>query len=58
MAVKIGQLRGMTGFSRKEFGDYFGIPYRTIENWEKGTNKCPEYVYQLMQYKLQYEKII
>lgn len=58
MAVKIGQLRGTTGFSRKEFGDYFGIPYRTIENWEKGTNKCPEYVYQLMQYKLQHEKII
>ncbi len=28
------ELRGSTGMNRREFCDYFGIPYRTVTEWE------------------------
>jgi DNA-binding transcriptional regulator YiaG len=40
------------------FGDYFGIPMRTIQNWEGGQRECPEYLLDLMRYKLVKENII
>ena len=30
----VKELRLKTGMNRKEFSNYFGIPYRTIEDWE------------------------
>ena len=32
---KILELRESTGMNRKEFCDYFGIPYRTVTVWKK-----------------------
>ena len=52
------ELRERSGMSRQEFMDYFGIPYRTIQSWELGDRKCPKYLLELMQYKLEHEKII
>lgn len=46
------QLRMESGMNRKEFSNYFNIPYRTIENWEHNKAKCPEYLYDLIEYKL------
>ena len=31
----IKELRESTGMNRKEFCEYFGIPYRTVTEWEK-----------------------
>lgn len=42
--------------TQQQFGDYFGIPKRTIQNWEAGVNKCPEYLLHLMEYKLDQEQ--
>ena len=39
-----------------EFAEYFKIPYRTVQNWEYGQRKCPDYLLDLMQYKLEKEK--
>ena len=44
--------------TQKAFSEYFGIPKRTIENWERGENKCPQYLLDLMLYKLTKEGII
>ena len=41
-----------TGMSRKEFAEYFGIPYRTLQDWELGNRSMPEYLFRLMRYKL------
>ena len=41
--------------NRREFSDYFGIPYRTIQEWELGNRKMPEYLYRLMEYRLRVE---
>lgn len=56
--MTIKELRKATGLSQKAFGEYFGIPHRTIQNWEGGQNKCPEYLLKLMEYKLKKENKI
>lgn len=51
-------LRTSSGMTQKVFAEYFGIPKRTVENWEGCQNKCPEYLLSLMAYKLRNENII
>lgn len=58
MEKTIKSLRTATGMSQQKFGDYFGIPLRTIQNWESKINKCPEYLLGLIEYKLQKENLI
>ena len=52
------KLREGTGMNRREFCQYFGIPYRTIQDWELGNRKMPEYLLRLMVYKVNKEKLI
>jgi DNA-binding transcriptional regulator YiaG len=44
--------------TQKAFGEYFDIPARSIQNWEGGQRNCPEYLLDLMEYKLKNEGII
>ena len=46
------ELREASGMTRTQFAEYFCIPYRTIQSWELGDRKCPEYLLKLMEYKL------
>ena len=39
----------------KEFSEYLEIPYRTLQNWETGVRKCPDYLVKLIAYKLEKE---
>lgn len=41
--------------TQKAFSEYFGIPKRTIENWEGGKSKTPEWALKLIEYKLRAE---
>lgn len=50
------ELRDSTGMSRKEFCEYFEIPYRTLQDWELGNRKMPDYLLRLMAYKIEMEK--
>ena len=50
-------LRESTGMNRREFCDYFGIPYRTVQDWELGNRKMPDYLLRLMAYKIKAEKL-
>ena len=47
-----------TGMNRKEFCDYFGIPYRTVTEWERGTRKMPDYVLRMMEYQIRMENLV
>lgn len=49
------ELRQLSGMSRSRFAKFFGIPYRTVQNWELGLRECPDYLLNLMQYKLEKE---
>jgi len=55
-ASAIACIRGQTGMNRKEFAQYLGIPYRTLQDWELGNTQAPEYVIRLIAYKIQVEK--
>lgn len=54
----IKELRQASGMTQKGFSEYLGIPFRTIQNWEGGQRKCPEYLIELIKYKLTNENII
>ena len=49
------ELRSCTGMNRREFAEYFEIPYRTVQEWELGNRKMPEYLLRLMVYKIRIE---
>lgn len=55
LSEKLIELREKTGLNRKEFAEYFGIPYRTVQDWELGNRQMPEYLFRLMEYKIQIE---
>ena len=42
--------------TRKEFCEYFEIPYRTVQDWELGNRKMPDYLLRLMEYKIRMEQ--
>jgi len=50
------KIRQESGMNLKQFSEYFGIPYRTIQHWEQETRQCPKYLLNLIQYKLDNEK--
>lgn len=50
------ELREQSGMNKKRFAEYFGIPYRTVQNWEAGVNKCPEYLLKLLKFRLDHER--
>ncbi len=47
------ELRDKTGMRRREFAEYFDIPYRTLQDWELGNRRMPEYLFRLMEYKVE-----
>ena len=49
-------VRKQTGMNRKEFAEWLGIPYRTMQDWELATSQVPEYVLRLVAYKVMIEK--
>ncbi|MBQ4259921.1 MAG: helix-turn-helix transcriptional regulator [Lachnospiraceae bacterium] len=51
------QLRKRTGMNRKQFCEYFGIPYRTMTDWELGNRTMPDYLLRLMAYKVEMEQL-
>ena len=54
---ELKKLRESTGMNRKEFCEYFEIPYMTETDWELGNRRVPLYLLRLMEYKIQMEKL-
>lgn len=52
------ELRKLSGMTQKAFAGYFGIPKRTVEDWDRGASGCADYLLDLMRYKLEHEGII
>jgi DNA-binding transcriptional regulator YiaG len=53
-----GELRKLSGMTQEKFSQYFGIPKRTVEDWDRGASNCADYLLDLMRYKLEHEGII
>ena len=54
---ELRKLRKSTGMNRKEFCEYFEIPYMTETDWELGNRRVPQYLLRLMAYKIEIEKL-
>lgn len=53
-------IRKLGKLTQKELSQKLGIPLQTIKNWESANNskshrECPEYVLQLMEYRIKKE---
>ena len=44
----IKRIREISGMTQKEFSETYGIPVRTLSNWESGQRKCPEYMEKIL----------
>ena len=53
--MKITELRESTGMNRREFCEYFKIPYRTVTEWERDNRHAPDYVIRLLEYYIRME---
>lgn len=52
------KVRKDTGLNRREFSEYMGIPLRTVEEWEAGRRKMPDYVLRLIAYQIKMEQFL
>ena len=51
--MTIREMRMAFGDSQSEFAERYNIPFRTIQNWEAGVRKPPEYVAALLEDRIQ-----
>ena len=58
MKEQLIEIRKRTGMNRREFAEYFNIPYRTVQDWELGNRQMPDYLFRLMEYKIRMEKLM
>ena len=56
-AKKVRELRELTGMNRRQFSEFFEIPYRTVSEWERDGRHAPDYVLRLLEYYIRVEKI-
>lgn len=54
-SVKLKEIREATGLSQKYFAESLKIPVRTYEQWETGKRTPPEYVVDLIEYRVKKE---
>ena len=47
--MDIREMRAELGDTQSEFADRYHIPFRTIQNWETGVRKPPEYIMSLLE---------
>lgn len=52
----IKELRASSGMSQRKFAEHFGIPHRTLQDWERGIAKCAPYLIELIRFRLEHEK--
>ena len=52
---EVKELREKMGMNRREFSDYYGIPYRTVQDWEAEKRELPEYLLRLLKYRAETE---
>ena len=48
---EVKELREKMGMNRREFSEYYGIPYRTVQDWEAEKRELPDYLLRLLKYR-------
>lgn len=47
--MDIKEIRSISGLTQQAFSEKYGIPKRSIENWEGGKRNPPAYVISLLE---------
>lgn len=50
--MTIKEIRQLTNLSQKKFCGKYGIPLQTLCNWERSRRTCPDYVVELLEFKV------
>lgn len=50
--MNIREMRAQLGDTQSEFASRYNIPFRTIQNWETGTRKPPEYIASFLEQRI------
>ena len=53
MTVK--EIRASVGLSQSQFASALNIPVRTLQKWETGERSCPEYVVELIAFRVAHD---
>lgn len=51
--MNVREMRTRLGETQSDFAMRYGIPFRTIQNWETGVRKPPEYIMNLLKDRVQ-----
>lgn len=54
---KIKEIRSITGLSQAKFSNMYHIPLKTLTQWEQNCAKCPDYVIELLEFKVKYDNL-
>ena len=55
---RMRSLRRLTGLNRRSFCERYRIPYQTVTEWELGRREMPDYVLELLEYRVKTEQIL
>jgi len=55
--MTIRELRKQLGDTQSEFAARYSIPFRTVQNWETGTRKPPDYMVDLLEQRVKEDLI-
>ncbi|MBQ8234712.1 MAG: transcriptional regulator [Bacilli bacterium] len=47
-SFKFKQFRKELNLNTKEFSEYFGIPFRTVQEWNQGRRKPTDYMLSIL----------
>lgn len=53
--MTIQEIRKSTGLSQGKFCEALNIPVRTLQKWEIGERSCPDYVVELIAFRVQHD---
>ncbi len=50
--MEIKDIRSLTQLSQTQFSDKYHIPLPTLRHWERRDRECPQYVLELLEFKV------
>lgn len=50
--MTIKEIRALTKLTQKNFSEKYNIPLPTLRHWERGDRECPQYVLELLEFKV------
>ena len=53
--MDIREIRKSTGLSQSKFAAALNIPVRSLQQWEIGARACPQYVVELIAYRVEHD---